>query len=100
MRKIEIKDLNDNFFEAIGKEWMLVTAGYKDNFNLMTASWGGIGWAVEQARGICVHTPRAPHLPVQRTERTHDTLVPRHEQEGKGDIQGVRLKIGTRHKQG
>lgn len=44
MRKIEIKDLNDNFFEAIGKEWMLVTAGDKDNFNLMTASWGGIGW--------------------------------------------------------
>ena len=23
---------------------MLVTAGTKDNFNMMTASWGGIGW--------------------------------------------------------
>ncbi len=44
MRKVEIKDLNDNFFEVIGKEWMLVTAGDKNNFNLMTASWGGIGW--------------------------------------------------------
>lgn len=44
MKKIEVKELKDNFFEAIGKEWMLVTAGTKEKFNLMTASWGGIGW--------------------------------------------------------
>ena len=44
MKKINPKDLNDNVFEAIGKEWMLLTAGKSDNFNLMTASWGGIGW--------------------------------------------------------
>ena len=43
MKKIELKDLNDNFFEAISKEWMLVTAGSKDKFNTMTASWGGTG---------------------------------------------------------
>lgn len=44
MKKIDVKELKDNFFEAIGKEWMLVTAGTKESFNLMTASWGGIGW--------------------------------------------------------
>ena len=44
MRKLEIADLSDNFFEAFGKEWMLVTAGTPDHFNTMTASWGGIGW--------------------------------------------------------
>ncbi|MDO4163896.1 MAG: flavin reductase family protein [Bacteroides sp.] len=44
MRSIAIKDLNENFFETIGKEWMLVTAGTKEHFNTMTASWGGIGW--------------------------------------------------------
>lgn len=44
MRKIDVKELTDNFFEAIGKEWMLVTAGDKERFNTMTASWGGIGW--------------------------------------------------------
>ena len=44
MKKIEIANLNENFFEAIGKEWMLVTAGNSDSFNTMTASWGGIGW--------------------------------------------------------
>ena len=30
MKKLEVKDLKENFFEAIGKEWMLVTAGTKD----------------------------------------------------------------------
>ena len=44
MRKINITDLGDNFFESFGKEWMLVTAGTPDKFNTMTASWGGIGW--------------------------------------------------------
>ena len=42
MKKLEVKDLKENFFEAIGKEWMLVTAGTKEKFNTMTASWGGI----------------------------------------------------------
>ncbi|MCD8182988.1 MAG: flavin reductase family protein [Bacteroides sp.] len=44
MKSIAIKDLNENFFEAIGKEWMLITAGNKEHFNTMTASWGGIGF--------------------------------------------------------
>ena len=44
MKKIEVKELKDNMFETISKEWMLVTAGTKDKFNTMTANWGGIGF--------------------------------------------------------
>ena len=44
MEKINVKELNDNVFETIGKEWMLVCAGNKDKFNMMTASWGCLGW--------------------------------------------------------
>jgi len=45
MKKADLKTLADeNAFDLIGKEWMLVTAGNKDKFNTMTASWGGIGW--------------------------------------------------------
>ena len=40
MEKINVKELNDNVFETIGKEWMLVCAGNTDKFNMMTASWG------------------------------------------------------------
>ena len=44
MKKIEVSELTDNVFTTIGKEWMLVTAGTKDKFNMMTASWGCLGW--------------------------------------------------------
>ncbi len=44
MEKTDIKLLNDNVFETIGKEWMLVTAGTVDHHNTMTASWGCLGW--------------------------------------------------------
>lgn len=42
-KKIEISELSFNPFSKIGKEWMLITAGNKDNFNTMTASWGQLG---------------------------------------------------------
>ena len=44
MEKFDVKTLNDNVFETIGKEWILVTAGDKEKFNMMTASWGCLGW--------------------------------------------------------
>lgn len=37
------EELTENVFEAIGKQWMLVTAGKGDDCNTMTASWGGLG---------------------------------------------------------
>ena len=43
MKEISVSELQDNMFDAIGKEWMLVTAGTQDKFNMMTASWGGTG---------------------------------------------------------
>lgn len=42
-KKINIDDLNMNTFQAIGKDWMLITAGDQQKINTMTASWGGIG---------------------------------------------------------
>ncbi len=44
MERIEPSKLTENFFENISNEWMLITAGDKEKFNTMTASWGGIGY--------------------------------------------------------
>ena len=44
MKKIEVSELTENFFETISKEWMLVCAGDANRYNMMNASWGGIGW--------------------------------------------------------
>ena len=40
MKAIEPSLVKDNFIEIIGKEWMLVSAGDKDKFNMMTAIGG------------------------------------------------------------
>lgn len=42
-QEITIQDLQINPFTAIGKDWMLITAGNEQNINTMTASWGGVG---------------------------------------------------------
>lgn len=41
--QIKPEDMNLNPFQAIGSDWMLITAGSGDKVNTMTASWGGAG---------------------------------------------------------
>ncbi|MGC9468391.1 MAG: flavin reductase family protein [Anaerolineae bacterium] len=43
-REINPHDLTENAISLIGKEWMLITAGKLDHFNMMTASWGTLGY--------------------------------------------------------
>lgn len=43
MNELKISEFNENIFELIGKEWMLLTAGVEGDFNTMTAAWGGMG---------------------------------------------------------
>lgn len=40
---IKPENISDNTFKLIGKDWLLITAGTGNNFNTMTASWGGLG---------------------------------------------------------
>lgn len=35
--------LDCNAFRMIGERWMVITAGTQKKFNMMTASWGGLG---------------------------------------------------------
>ncbi len=34
---------DESIFKLIGKDWMLIAAGDKKNYNMMTASWGSCG---------------------------------------------------------
>jgi hypothetical protein len=46
------KDITSDFegssIKKISKEWIALTAGTKDNYNAMTASWGSIGYLWEK----------------------------------------------------
>ncbi|HNW69396.1 MAG TPA: flavin reductase [Bacteroidales bacterium] len=39
----DVYGLNENVFSLLDKDWMLVTAGVRGDYNMMTASWGGMG---------------------------------------------------------
>lgn len=43
LEKIKPEDLSINPFTLIGKEWMLISAGTEQKYNMMTASWGSLG---------------------------------------------------------
>lgn len=43
MREINPLEISDNFIKLISKDWMLITAGDAQKYNMMTASWGEVG---------------------------------------------------------
>jgi len=42
-KEIKPTEIDKNLIDAIANEWMLITAGDKDGYNMMTASWGFMG---------------------------------------------------------
>ena len=42
-REIKPTEIKDNLIDIIKNEWMLITAGNEETFNMMTASWGFMG---------------------------------------------------------
>ena len=43
LKKINIQDFKINPFEAIGRQWLLISAKKDGKCNTMTAAWGGLG---------------------------------------------------------
>lgn len=78
MKKVELSVLGqENPFELIGNEWMLITAGTKDSFNTMTASWGGFGilWSKNVAT-IYVRPSRYTHDFIENADRLSLSFFP------------------------
>ena len=42
-KEIKATDISENIIDMISNEWMLITAGNKRSYNMMTASWGFMG---------------------------------------------------------
>ncbi|MBN2610933.1 MAG: flavin reductase [Bacteroidales bacterium] len=57
LAKTNVTSLNDNVFNLIDKEWMLITAGNTGSFNTMTASWGTLGILWNKPVAICFIRP-------------------------------------------
>ena len=50
-KEISAKEIEGNLIKAIADEWMLISAGDENNYNMMTASWGYFGemWGKDTA---------------------------------------------------
>ena len=57
-KEIDPTQLSENFFQAIGTQWMLITAGDHVRQNTMTASWGGVGVMWNRPIAIAVIRPQ------------------------------------------
>lgn len=57
-KEIKPAEMDENVFELIGKKWMLITAGKKESFNTMTASWGGMGVLWNKNVAFCFIRPQ------------------------------------------
>lgn len=55
--EINLNNLNFNPFNMIGDDWYLITAGTKDNYNTMTASWGFMGVMWGAPAFVCAIRP-------------------------------------------
>lgn len=78
MKKSDIAVLGqENPFELIGRQWMLITAGDKTSFNTMTASWGGVGvlWNKNVAT-IYVRPSRYTHEFLMKSDRVTLSFFP------------------------
>lgn len=56
-KEIQPGEITDNTFKLVGSDWMLVTAGSKESYNTMTASWGGFGVLWNKKICFCVVRP-------------------------------------------
>ena len=67
MNKIDIKQLQGNAVSMFDDKWCLITAGNKDSYNTMTASWGAMGelWN----KDVCFIFIRPQRYTLEFTER-------------------------------
>ena len=83
-------------FQAIGHEWLLVTAGTPTHYNMMTASWGmlGILWNKPVAT-IFIRPERYTHDFVEATDRLTLSLLGDHRKAYQifGSITFAKVKI-------
>ena len=73
-REVKPDQITDNVIKLIGKDWMLITAGTLAKFNMMTASWGGMGNLWNGPVAFAFVRPQRYTFPLME-ENAHFTLT-------------------------
>lgn len=56
-KRIAADKIPGNIIKMLSEDWMLITAGNNQQFNMMTASWGGLGMLYGKPTATCFINP-------------------------------------------
>ena len=73
LKQIDPTKIDDKFIDMIGNEWMLITSGNMDSFNMMTASWGFLGYMWGLPAATCFLRPT--RYTKEWVDRTHSFTI-------------------------
>ena len=74
-KKLSADKIPGNFVKMLSEDWMLITAGNKDKFNMMTASWGGFGVLYNKPVVFCFINPARYTYKIMETQGDTFTLT-------------------------
>ncbi|GMO59915.1 MAG: flavin reductase [Rickettsiales bacterium] len=70
-KQISAEELTDNVFKLVGKDYFVVTAGKKDNYNSMVGSGGGWGMHFRKPTTWCLFPTNRYTLEIIKQEQSY-----------------------------
>jgi len=70
-RQISAENIPGNIIKMLSQDWMLITAGDNTEFNMMTASWGGLGYLFAKPAAFCFINPTRHTYPLMEKYETY-----------------------------
>jgi len=70
-KQISPDKIPGNIIKMLSEDWMLITAGTDEKFNMMTASWGGLGMIFGKPMAICFIIPTRYTYQLMETNDTY-----------------------------
>lgn len=70
-KKTDPEKIPGNIIKMLNNDWMLITAGNDSKFNMMTASWGGIGVLWGKPVAICFINPARYTYQIMESDSTY-----------------------------
>lgn len=70
-KRIAAENIPGNIIKMLSQDWMLITAGNNTEFNMMTASWGGLGYLFGKPAAFCFINPTRHTYPLMEKYETY-----------------------------
>lgn len=70
-KQIPAENIPGNIIKMLSQDWMLITAGNDTEFNMMTASWGGLGYVFSKPSAFCFINPTRHTYPLMEKYETY-----------------------------